>query len=58
MSTIITTICAGWVDKDGEKHECGVVICTTESEEDVEYTTSHGMCEDCFKAQIQDLNER
>jgi len=58
MATTITVICAGWVENDGTKHECGVVIETITSEQDTELTTSHGLCQSCFEKQMEQLNSK
>lgn len=55
MATTIKVICAGWIDNEGTKHECGVLIETIETEQDTELDTSHGMCQECFDKQMEQL---
>lgn len=55
MATTIKVICAGWIDNEGTKHECGVLIETYTTEQDTELDTSHGMCQECFDKQMEQL---
>jgi hypothetical protein len=44
-------ICCGFVDIAGKKHECGKII-----EDGPDFPVTHGLCDDCFKKQMDDMD--